>query len=532
MENNSHTEVTSLKDIFQIVKANRITFIILLLLVLIAYGNLSRGEFLNMDDEKGILYNPDIGNMGKMFGTGMLYNMELTLIHSVFGLKPGAYHMFSVFSHFVNVALLFIFAYLLFGKQKALISSLLFAVHPLASEAVGWISAMHYLHIVFFTLVTMIFHYLFWKTEKKKYYAVEIGIFIVALVVLRNAWVLTLPFSILVFDQLILRKKIYFKSMLWILPYFIFAGAHAYINLYGGFSNRVTDLQQDYYYNPYTATPLLNRTPYIVFTVVNLLISPLPLTVYHEGIYISMLSYTAMIAVTLAVLYVSLKLYKKASYMTGFILLIFVSTLPSFSPVAIAWFIAERYLYLSTMAFCLILAFLIPFLEKHTGIKKFTTYAVIALLGFYTIRTAIRTQDLLSTSNLWHATQKVSPYSFRVYNNLGDVYAREAKYELAVENFKKSIELDPTYADAVHNLGYVYLQMKDYDNAWKYLEQSYQMNPRLYGATYKLGVIAYFKEDYDTARIYWLKTLELNPGDANAINALNILEQAVAAKAQ
>ncbi|KKS30597.1 MAG: hypothetical protein UU92_C0023G0001, partial [candidate division WWE3 bacterium GW2011_GWA1_42_12] len=57
-------------------------------------------------------------------------------------------------------------------------------------------------------------------------------------------------------------------------------------------------------------------------------------------------------------------------------------------------------------------------------------------------------------------------------------------------------------------------------------------NPRLYGATYKLGVIAYFREDYDTARIYWLKTLELNPGDANAINALNILEQAVAAKAK
>ena len=51
-------------------------------------------------------------------------------------------------------------------------------------------------------------------TEKKKYYAVEIGIFIVALVVLRNAWVLTLPFSILVFDQLILRKKIYFKSLI------------------------------------------------------------------------------------------------------------------------------------------------------------------------------------------------------------------------------------------------------------------------------------------------------------------------------
>lgn len=532
MENNSHTEVTSLSDIFQIIKANRITFVILLLLVLIAYGNLSRGEFLNMDDEKGILYNPDIGNMGKMFKTGFLYNMELALIYSVFGLEPGAYHVFSVLSHYVNVVLLFLFAYAVFDKQKALIASLLFAVHPLASEAVGWISAMHYLHIVFFTLITMIFHYLFRKSGQRRYYVAEIVIFILSLVLLRNAWVLTLPFSLLVFDQLILNRKFNFKSMLWILPYFIFAAIHAYINLFGGFTARVTDLKQDYYYNPYTATPLLNRTPYIVFTVIKLLISPLALTVYHEGIYISMVSYTAMIAVTLAMVVVILKLYKKASYVAGLILLIFISTLPSFSPVAIAWFIAERYLYLSTMAFSLILAFVIPYLEKYTGIRKFTIYAVALLLAFYTIRTAIRTQDLLSTSNLWHATQKVSPYSFRVYNNLGDVYAREQKYDLAVANFKKSIELDPTYADAVHNLGYVYLQMGDYDNAWKYLEQSYQMNPRLYGATYKMGVIAFYKKDYETAKIYWLKTLELNPGDANAINALNVLRQAVAAEAK
>ena len=532
MENSAHKEVTSLKDFFQIAKDNWVTFLILLLLVLIAYGNMARGEFLNMDDEKGILYNPDVGNIGKSFSSGFLYSIEWSLVHSVFGLKPGAYHMFSVLTHYINVVVLFLFAYAVFDKQKALIASLLFAVHPLASEAVGWLSAIHYLHIVFFTLLTMILHYLFWKSGQKKYYIAEIVIFILALVVLRNAWVLTLPFSMLVFDQLILRKKIHFKSILWILPYFVFAGIHAYINLYGGFTNRVTDLKQDYYYNPYTATPLLNRTPYIVFTVVKLLISPLPLTVYHEGIYISVVSYIAMIAVTLAIIIGTFKLYKKASYISGLILIVFISTLPSFSPVAIAWFIAERYLYLATMAFCLILAFLIPYLERYTGIKKFTFYAVSLLLAFYTIRTAVRTQDLLSTSSLWHATQRVSPYSFRVYNNLGDVYAKEGRFDLAIENFSKSIELDPTFADAVHNLGYVYLQMNDYDNAWKYLEQSYIRNPRLYGATYKMGVIAFNKGDYDTARIMWNKTLELNPGDVNAIYALDILDKTVSGTAQ
>jgi len=532
MENASHKEVTSLRDIFQITKNNYLTFFILFAIVALAYGNLARGQFLNMDDEKGILYNPDIGNVGKMFSSLKLYDMQIATTHLLFGMKPGAFHLVSVFLHFLTVVTLFIFTYTVFGKEKALIASLLFASHPLASEAVGWISAVHYIHLLFFTLNIFIFHTLFKRTNKKSYYAAEIGIFLLMVILLRNAWVLTVPFSILVFDQLILGKKFNFKSGLWLIPFFIIAAIFGYREIFGGFKERVTALRQDYYYDPYTATPILNRSPYIIYTIAKLLLWPIPLTVYHEGVYISIVSYIAMIAISLAIIISAVKLYKKASYVAGLLLLIFIATLPSFSPVAIAWFIAERYLYMSTAAFCLILAFLIPYLEKYTGIKYFSRYAVALLLTFYTVRTAIRTQDLLNTSNLWHATQKVSPYSFRVYNNLGDVYAKEGKYDLAIENFKKSIALDPSFADAVHNLGFVYLQKGDYDNAWHYLYESYKMNPRLYGATYKLGVIAFYKKDYATAKEMWEKTLELNPGDPNALNALVTLNNTLAAGEQ
>lgn len=532
MENNSHKEVTSLRDIFQITKNNWLTFVILLAIVALAYGNLARGEFLNMDDEKGILYNPDIGNMRKMFSRLKLYDIQLAVTHLVFGMKPGAFHLVSVFLHYLAVIALFLFTYTIFGKEKALIASLLFASHPLASEAVGWVSAVHYIHLLFLTLNIFIFHTLFKRTNKIGYYIAEVGIFLFMVVFLRNAWVLTVPFSVLIFDQLILGKKFNFKKVFWVIPFLLMAGVLGYMEIFGGFTERVTALRQDYYYDPYTATPVLNRAPYIIYTIARLLMWPIPLTVYHEGVYISILSYVAMIIISLAIVIAAVKLYKKASYVAGLLLLIFVATLPSFSPVAIAWFIAERYLYMSTAAFCLMLAFFIPYLEKYTGIKNFTRYAVALLLTFYTVRTAIRTQDLLSTSNLWHATQKVSPYSFRVYNNLGDVYAKEGKYDLAIENFKKSIMLDPSFADAVHNLGYVYLQIGDYDNAWYYLSESYKMNPRLYGATYKLGVIAFYRKDFNTAKQMWEKTLELNPGDPNAIDALVTLSNVVAAEGQ
>jgi Flp pilus assembly protein TadD len=39
-----------------------------------------------------------------------------------------------------------------------------------------------------------------------------------------------------------------------------------------------------------------------------------------------------------------------------------------------------------------------------------------------------------------------------VYNNLGTAYARQGKYELAIENYRKALELKPDYPAAINNL--------------------------------------------------------------------------------
>ncbi len=528
------TKDTSLNfsGIVKILKDNKLLILILAIIVFLAYFPLLGGQFLNMDDENGIVYNANIKNLSYMFQTGRLYNIETALLYKLVGLNGGVFHATSIIWHFINTVLFFLFVYILLGKEKALISSLLFAVHPLASEAVGWISAQHYLHITLFMLLILISHTLYKRSNQTKYYIGEILIYLLATLILRNAQSLTIPFVLLVFDQFVLEKKINFKSALKTAPIFIAGGILAYFSVFGLFNTRVVDLREDYYFNPTQGTPILNRTPYIIFTIADLMVLPVALTVYREGNAISTGMYVFMTLFTIAVFVLSAVNLKKHRSIVGFFLMIIMSTLPSFSPIAIAWFVAERYLYFATTIFCILLATFLLWAEKKYKIKNFAITATVILSMIYSVKTAIRANELKNSKNLWVATQKVSPYSYRVYNNLGDVYTREGNYDLAIENFKMSVSLQPDYADAVHNIGYIYMLKSDMENAKKYLEKSFEMNPRLYGSAYKLGVIAYKTGDYKTAKMYFEKVLQLSPTDASAAQSLQLTNQALSQTGQ
>ena len=61
--------------------------------------------------------------------------------YSLWGLKPYGYHLTNVLIHSVNAVLVFLFVLLLIkGRRAAFLAALLFAVHPVLTEAVNAIS--------------------------------------------------------------------------------------------------------------------------------------------------------------------------------------------------------------------------------------------------------------------------------------------------------------------------------------------------------------------------------------------------------
>jgi len=230
--------------------------------------------------------------------------------------------------------------------------------------------------------------------------------------------------------------------------------------------------------------------------------------------------FTTSAVIFLIVLYLFIK--KRWDYV-GLILIPLVVLGPVYSPIQVAWIVAERYLYLGSAFFCMLIVLLILKIKNDDA----KTLVIVGLFLFYLIRTIVRTEDWKTNKSLWIATQKVSPRSYRVYNNLGDVYSKEKNYELAILNFAKSTEYKPAYAAAWHNLGFTYYMAGNVEKAIENLTKSTQLKPNLYQAYYKLGIIELQRGNYAVARDHLTTVTKLVPNHQEAYKALVEIDRLV-----
>jgi tetratricopeptide (TPR) repeat protein len=524
-------KVYKFKDVWKFLKSNFIIFFILADLIFLIYAPLIKGQFLNLDDQNGIVLNKLFYSISASLKALDAQAIAIAIVVRLFGMNSTALHIFSLLLHIACTILTLVLAYLLFGKKVSIITAFLFATQSVNSEAVGWLTGSGYLIRTIVILLILIFYVMFRRSKNIWYLIISTLIYLASQIFIKSqGWMFITPFLLAIVDQFLIEKKIEFKNIKYYIPYILISLVFAAILVPTLFKERVSGLNTMYYVNTDTATPLINRIPYTIYMAYELIAFPLVLTIYHEGEIISGAYYSFMVAVTVALVFGIAYLWKKDRIIAGLLLTIPLSILPSFSPVIIAWTAAERYLYMGAAFFSMAVAILILRIEEKKRWKKFALYATITLCLLYSVRTFTRSFDLNNSKSLWLASKKVSPYSYRVYNNLGDVYANEGSYDLAIEAFKRSWALKPDYADAVHNIGYIYLQRGDIARAKKYFQLSIDMNPRLFQSWYKMGRILIAEKNYQQAEIYMSKALELQPNDATvqqSMAEINLLKSTV-----
>ena len=502
-------------------------FFLLLIVTTGIYANTLTGKFVSADDLPGIVNNPQVKNFEDSVGSWELEKIYPAVVYRVFGMNPEAFHFFSLTLHFINIVLCFIFVFLLFGKTEAIIATLIFATHPINVETISWISAYGYLIYCFVTLMILTNYLIYIRTSDKKHLIITFALFCAALILYRKPWVALIPLYIFVIEQFIVEDKpAPFKRLK---EYAVFTGlviTYFFVYVRGLLAYRAETLTTLYYNDPTNATPYFNRILYTVYMTIKLFLFPKDLTIYHEGEVVdSLTKFTIMsagltVTLMLAMFFLYRSKNKSSRNITVLIVLIFVTMLMSFYPEVLVWAAAERYLYLASIFFGVVIALI----YKQVKNKQAANTILVILLLIYGTRSLMQTNAWKNSKNLWIATQKVSPYSYRVYNNLGDIYAEENNYPEAIKNFQISLQLSPGFADAAHNLGYTYYQMGDITLAKTYLLKSYEMNPRLYQALYKLGVIAYQEGDINTARSYFVKALQVEPTYQPTIDALKVVQ--------
>ncbi len=151
--------------LFQRLSAGRIILLICILSSL-AYANSLGGDFV-FDDIDQIVENHDIrswNNVGRAFTTHVwafrerpdilrapipppyyrpIFTVVFTVGYQLFGLWPQGWHLLTLLLHILcSVGIFYVLLMLSGRKSVAAVSAMLFAVFPLHSESVSWISGM------------------------------------------------------------------------------------------------------------------------------------------------------------------------------------------------------------------------------------------------------------------------------------------------------------------------------------------------------------------------------------------------------
>ncbi|MFQ5454578.1 MAG: tetratricopeptide repeat protein [Nitrospirota bacterium] len=214
-------------------------------------------------------------------------------------------------------------------------------------------------------------------------------------------------------------------------------------------------------------------------------------------------------------------IYKRRTVISFFILWFFLNLVIE-STVIRLWLVFEHRLYLPSIGFFIIaaigivkLADMIKFRYRSSphNYLLFTAYCSFPIILILTqsVWTVQRNNLWKDPILFWSDNLKKTPDSSTVHSDLGLNYARNGNIDMAIEEYKKAIELLPKFYFAHYNLGMAYFNKGDIDSALNKYRDTLRVAPGFYEAHYRIGLIYQRQGNMDKAIDEYKKALSINP---------------------
>jgi superkiller protein 3 len=107
---------------------------------------------------------------------------------------------------------------------------------------------------------------------------------------------------------------------------------------------------------------------------------------------------------------------------------------------------------------------------------------------------------------------QLQPNHGRAYNNLGRIFIIQGRLTEAIAAFQQAVAVNPGNAKAYNNLGSAYLMQGDVENAIGAIQRSLAINPSNADAHSNLAVAYYAKKEYDLALMHYDEALKQGGG--------------------
>ena len=129
------------------------------------------------------------------------------------------------------------------------------------------------------------------------------------------------------------------------------------------------------------------------------------------------------------------------------------------------------------------------------------------------------TKQIKSLENLI----KTDPKNFINYFYLGDIYRKIKKYDFALKNYQKSVDLNNKFPEGYNNLANIYRELNDTKNSIIFFKKAIELKPDYINAIYNLGVVFSEVEKYKESGYCFKKVLKIDPNHLAALNNFGIV---------
>ncbi|MFQ5586487.1 MAG: hypothetical protein ACE5GF_06675, partial [Thermodesulfobacteriota bacterium] len=397
-------------------------------------------------------------------GVGQYYrpisHVIYTLIYHTAGLKASAFHLVNILFHAVTSVVVFFTAIFFLsgpggvgerGGEKMvipylfpLIAGVLFATHPLHTEAVVWIAAVTELSFALFFLLAFYCYVTSRETGGRLRYALSLLFFFLSAISKETA--VTLPLLMVAYDLAVKGESLTPLSR-WVKRYtgFVVIGVVYYL-LRVSALGEVTPLAMD----PDIYGFLINVPIHFVLYLKKMLFPTNLLNYYELDFATSLLEGKSIVALFITVLFFLILAvsYKRSRIIFFLLLWIFVPLIPTFF---VALFkkeatFSERYTYIPSVAYVILIAMALKAgvareLISRRWAQTISVVIFLVITALYSAGTIKRNYAWRDDLTLWQdAVQK--PYAGRAsFNNLGNEYARRDMLQKALDAYMESLNL-------------------------------------------------------------------------------------------
>ncbi|MEI6681156.1 MAG: tetratricopeptide repeat protein [Bacteroidota bacterium] len=472
--------------------------------------------------------------------------LTFALEYQFFGENP-------LVSHLVNVLLFSAICLLLFVLLLKLAASggyypdkkswyfsapflitLLFAAHPVHTEVVANIKSRDELLALLLCLTTLYVSLKFLEERKKHLLLVSGAGFFLALLSKENAATFLVIQAVTIF--IFTRNKIS-DNLISLLPLLVSTLLFLFIRQ-AVIGTTTIPLADDLMNNPFVEMSLPQKYATILYTLglyLKLLLFPHPLTCDYYPYHIPIIHPSDLralfpLAVYLAmIIYIFLKIRKKSLVAYCFLFFLVTISIASNILFPIGAFMNERFLFIPSLAFCILLGSGIPALANRVplnpGGKKILVASLMAvILSLYAFKTVSRNADWYDSYTLFTTDVKVSSnsakgnevageYIMQKALTTGNKVVRDSLLRQSIAYQRKAITVYPKQIIALFNLAAAYYEYdRNYDTilaVYKTILHFLPDNPQVYG---KINSILYKYDNVDHKIMLYKDLQQVNPG--------------------